>query len=114
MTMQSYEAIYEHGQLKWLGDKPETRKARVIVTIVSIEADDKIPKRHRPSAKIAGKGKVLGDIIAPASPPDEWEEASEPPLEGAEAARTAFREKFGYEDVHGMEDILRHLKGKPS
>jgi hypothetical protein len=44
----------------------------------------------------------------------EKEARSEPPLEGAEAGRTAFREKFGYEDINGMEDILRHLKGKPS
>jgi hypothetical protein len=73
MTMQSYEAIYEHGQLKWLGDKPETQKARVIVTVVSSEADDHLPQRRRPSAKIAGKGQVLGDIIAPASPADEWD-----------------------------------------
>ena len=35
------------------------------------------------------------------------------PLEGAEAARTAFRKKFGYENVHGMEDILRRLKFPP-
>jgi hypothetical protein len=73
MTMQSYEAIYEHGQLKWLGDKPDTHKARVIVTVVSSEADDHLPKRHCPSPKIVGKGKVLGDIIAPASPADEWD-----------------------------------------
>lgn len=32
--LKSYEAIYDHGQLLWLKDKPDTEQARVIVTIV--------------------------------------------------------------------------------
>lgn len=32
--LKSYEAIYDHGQLHWLKDKPDTEQARVIVTVV--------------------------------------------------------------------------------
>lgn len=32
MILQSYEAIYEHGEMKWLGDKPPVKQAHVIVT----------------------------------------------------------------------------------
>ena len=30
-------------------------------------------KRREPSAKIAGKGKILGDIVAPVIPADDWD-----------------------------------------
>ena len=33
--LQSYEAIIENGQVKWLTDEPKVSKARVIVTIIS-------------------------------------------------------------------------------
>jgi hypothetical protein len=49
MSLQSYEAIYHQGQIKWIGDCPQVEEAR-----------------------IAGKGKVLGDIIAPATSVDDW------------------------------------------
>ena len=32
--LKSYEAIYDHGQLHWLNDKPDMKQAQVIVTIV--------------------------------------------------------------------------------
>lgn len=32
--LKSYEAIYEHGSLKWLKDSPGEEKIRVIVTIL--------------------------------------------------------------------------------
>ncbi|ACF42924.1 RpnC/YadD family protein [Pelodictyon phaeoclathratiforme] len=32
---QSYEACYENGTLRWLGDKPSVKQASVIVTILS-------------------------------------------------------------------------------
>lgn len=72
MSLQSYEAIYDHGQMKWLGDRPQVDEARVIVTILSSKVDDQAVKRHQPSARIAGKGKILGDILAPAAPIDDW------------------------------------------
>ena len=73
MTMlQSYEAIYDHGQLKWLGDKPPVEEARVIVTMLP-PLESALPKTRRlPSLRIAGKGKIIGDIVAPVIPASDW------------------------------------------
>ena len=72
--LQSYEAIYDHGAMKWLGDKPPIKHAYVIVTILA-ENDttaSSLQKKHQPSPLIAGKGKILGDIITPVLPAEEW------------------------------------------
>lgn len=74
MILQSYEAIYEHGEMKWLGDKPPVKQAHVIVTILSDKEAIAISsqKKHEPSPVIAGKGTILGDIITPVSPAENW------------------------------------------
>lgn len=72
MSLQSYEAIYDHGQVKWLGDKPQLEEARVIVTILPELRDIVTAAKHQPSARIAGKGKIIGDIISPVSPIEDW------------------------------------------
>lgn len=72
MSLQSYEAIYDHGQMKWLGERPQVEEARVIVTILSAKVIAPATVRHQPSARIAGKGKILGDILSPAAPIDDW------------------------------------------
>lgn len=69
--LKSYEAIYDHGKLKWLKDSPGEENIRVIVTI--LEEVPPIKKRRQPPLELAGKGKITGDIISPAVPPDEWE-----------------------------------------
>ncbi len=71
--LQSYKAIYNHGRLTWLGDKPEVEAANVIVTLLPAEVPALKPKRQ-PSARIAGQGKILGDIISPAAPIQDWNE----------------------------------------
>jgi hypothetical protein len=72
MSLQSYEAIYDHGQMKWLNDRPQVEEARVIVTILSVKGVVTTAMRHQPSARIAGKGKILGDILSSAAPIDDW------------------------------------------
>jgi len=72
MSLQSYEAIYDHGQMKWLGDHPQVEEARVIVTILSVKGIVPAAVRHQPSMRIAGKGKILGDIFSSAAPIDDW------------------------------------------
>ncbi len=72
MPLQSYEAIYDHGQMKWLGDRPQVEEARVIVTILSDNGIAPTTVRHQPSVRIAGKGKILGDILSSAAPIDDW------------------------------------------
>lgn len=70
--LQSYEAIYDHGQMKWIGDCPQVDKAHVIVTVLA-DALPTVPAGQRvPSSRIAGKGKVLGDIVSPVASVDDW------------------------------------------
>ncbi len=69
--LKSYEAIYDHGKLKWLKDSPGEDKIRVIVTILGEVPS--VTKRRQPPLELAGKGKITGDIVSPAVPPDEWE-----------------------------------------
>ena len=68
---QSYEAIIENGQIKWLKDLPEVSKARVIVTILSDETPQ--PKRRKVASSIAGKGRTLGDLVRPIVEEQDWE-----------------------------------------
>ena len=72
--LQSYEAIYEHGTMKWLGDKPPIKQAHVIVTILPEKEASLITSQtqHQPSAFIAGKGSIQGDIITPIVPAKDW------------------------------------------
>ncbi len=69
--LQSYEAIYDHGIMKWQGDQPADIKVRVIVTILPDNSSMSAPKvSHQVSPRIAGKGKVLGDIVSAGSEED--------------------------------------------
>lgn len=79
MSLQSYEAIYDHGQMKWLGDKPQVDEARVIVTILpGIKREAETPRttitqRRSPSPRLRGVIRMMDDLIAPAAPAEEWE-----------------------------------------
>lgn len=73
MSLQTYEAIYQDGQMQWLGETPSVKKAKVIVTVLESRDDTPQPKRRMPSVRIAGKGKILGDIIAPVAPIEDWD-----------------------------------------
>ena len=68
--LRSYKAIIEDGKIKWLGSEPEISKARVIVTIISDEQPR--PLRRTPPSSIAGKGKILGDLISPIVEQEDW------------------------------------------
>ena len=61
--LQSYEALFENGQMQWLGQPPPITSARVIVTIL----ETIFPRlhRHTAAAKIAGEGRTLGDLVSP-------------------------------------------------
>jgi hypothetical protein len=69
--LQSYEAIIENGQVKWLTDEPKISNARVIVTILSDTTLQ--PPRRVPASAIAGKGKTLGDLVNPMIEEQDWE-----------------------------------------
>ena len=72
--LQSYQALYNHGHLTWLTDKPSLEEARVIVTLLSPEDAPVLKAKRQPSRRIAGQGKILGDIIAPAAPVEDWQD----------------------------------------
>jgi hypothetical protein len=68
--LKSYEAIYENGQVTWLAEQPQVTSARVIVTIPSEDT----PTKHRiPPIALAGKVKILGDIVSPIVDEEDWE-----------------------------------------
>ncbi len=69
--LKSYEAIYENGQVKWLGKSPEIDNARIIITVLEEEKTTK--KRHFPVANLVGKVKILGDIVSPIVNEEDWE-----------------------------------------
>ncbi len=72
--LKSYEAICDHGRMKWLGDKPKNEQAHVIVTVLDKQKPDdcSFQKRREPSRLIAGKGKIHGDIVAAKIPEENW------------------------------------------
>jgi len=69
--LKSYEAIYENGRVKWLGEQPSVDSARLIVTV--LEKKTTPVKRRFPPDSIAGKSKTLGDIISPIVDEEDWE-----------------------------------------
>jgi hypothetical protein len=69
--LRSYEATYENGQVKWLGEQPSVQSARLIVTVLEEKGLPTI-KRRFPPASIAGKGKTLGDIVSPVVDEEDW------------------------------------------
>jgi hypothetical protein len=71
--LQSYQALYDQGHLTWLTDKPSVEEARVIVTLLPAEDAPLLKAKRQPSRRIAGQGKILGDIIAPAAPFKDWQ-----------------------------------------
>ena len=71
--LQSYEAIYDHGQIRWLTDKPPVDEARIIVTMLPPQVSVASQSCRTPSARIAGKGRILGDIVEPVVPEGDWD-----------------------------------------
>ncbi len=64
--LKSYEAIYDHGKIKWLSELPDVEQARVIITVLPQQplVNAETPKRRRPPEKLKGSVRVLGDIIS--------------------------------------------------
>ncbi|MGB5687040.1 MAG: hypothetical protein WBM35_14620 [Candidatus Electrothrix sp.] len=58
-----------HGRLVSQPELPPNVRMEAIFLI----PERKSKKRRKPSHVIAGKGKILGDIISPVSPPEDWE-----------------------------------------
>ena len=72
--LQSYQVLYDHGHLIWQTDKPSLEEARVIVTLLPAEETPTLKAKRQPSRRITGQCKILGDIIAPVAPIEDWED----------------------------------------
>lgn len=69
--LESYEAIYEDGQIKWLGEPPTVRSARAIVVLLE-PLSDSTPKRT-PPPHLAGRIRIKGDIVSSMVDEEDWE-----------------------------------------
>ncbi len=60
--LRSYEAIYDHGQLRWVNDAPKETPLRVIVTVIDEAKTANLEptgKRRRPPPELAGMMRVV-------------------------------------------------------
>ena len=92
--LKSYEAIYDHGEIRWLETPPDVEKARVIVTVLpslTADAEAKTPKRHRPPEKLKGSMKITGDIVSSPYSEEEWEALFERTVRQLEGDPEAFK-----------------------
>jgi hypothetical protein len=75
-VLKSFEAVYDHGQLHWLGDTPNTEhRMRVIVTVVQELADMPI-RDNIPPLALAGRMRLLCDdktLMEPVVPEEDWD-----------------------------------------
>jgi hypothetical protein len=62
---------YGNGQVKWLGEAPAVQSARLIVTVLE-EMEQPVKRRTFPTHR-AGKVEILGDIVSPIVPEEDWE-----------------------------------------
>lgn len=72
--LKSYEAIYENDHVIWLTEQPEVSSSRIIVTVLVENIPNVDPiKRWIPPASMAGKVKILGDIVSPIVDEEDWQ-----------------------------------------
>jgi len=76
-TMYAEKLMLEtdtHGYLKQLPRLPPNVQLEAIFLVLTeySQPSSSIPRR-KPSPKIAGQGRILGDIVAPVTAPADWE-----------------------------------------
>jgi hypothetical protein len=72
--LKSYQAVYENGHVIWLTEQPEVSSASIIVTILPENVTGATPvKRRVPPASMAGKVKILGDLVSPIVDEEDWQ-----------------------------------------
>ena len=72
--MQAKRIIVEtdqYGHLMHQPDLPPNSRMEAIFLLPEVHRKNK--KRRKASQVITGKGKILGDIISPVLPPEDWE-----------------------------------------
>lgn len=76
--LRSYEAIYDHGQLRWVNDAPKETPLRVIVTIIEeakTAATEPTRKRRSPPPELTRMMRLVNvedSLVEPAIPETAW------------------------------------------
>ena len=74
--LKSFEAVYDHGQLQWVDDRPNTQqRMRVIVTVVQELPADSV-QENVPPPTLAGRMRLLCDdqtLMEPVVPEEDWD-----------------------------------------
>jgi hypothetical protein len=92
--LKSYEAIYDHGQIRWLETPPDVEEARIIVTVLPPQAigpEATTLKRRHPPEKLKGSMKISGDIVSSPYSDEEWEAMFERTARQLEGDPEAFK-----------------------
>ncbi|MGZ8243109.1 hypothetical protein [Methylomagnum sp.] len=68
--LKSYEAIYDHGHIRWINTPPEVEYARAIITLLPelaerIETPPDAPLPPRQAGALKGRVKIAPDFNAP-------------------------------------------------
>lgn len=74
--LKSYEAIYDHGHIRWLSELPDVEQARIIITVLPQEL---VTTREKPNgARLvsilhATSTELLANIAEKFGDPVEWQ-----------------------------------------
>ena len=80
--LKSYEAIYDHGHIRWLSELPDVEQARIIITVLpqeSLVSSEKSPVVEQPNgARLvsilrATPTELLASISEKFGDPVEWQ-----------------------------------------
>jgi hypothetical protein len=91
--LKSYEAIYDHGQIRWLETPPDVEEARVIITVLAATTAEAntTGKRRRPPEKLKDNTHISGDIVSSLYSEEEWEAMFERTARQLEGDPEAFK-----------------------
>ncbi len=85
--MQSYEAVYDHGRLRWLAETPAIETARVIVTVL----ESAPVQASMPPSRLKDSVKNCDDMLSSALDPAEWERSLERTAQQIAGNEAAFK-----------------------
>ncbi|MGZ8243629.1 hypothetical protein [Methylomagnum sp.] len=74
--LKTYEAIYDHGKIEWLGTPPPDARLRIKVLFEQPDASPEAPPRRRraPPPELKGSVTWVGDPTESLFTEAEWEE----------------------------------------
>ncbi len=64
---KSYQAVYEQGRLRWLGNPPNMQKARVLVTVLDAESPADAARAEQIRQRLEQTRGAWGKISDPAT-----------------------------------------------